>query len=136
MSLTLADLSALREKRRDPIPVGELPHLIKLALNLRVPIVHLSRESLAHIAKKHPDITDFDLLILPFAIGHGLLVREKSKKHIILASYNEPMSHRRFIAAMKVVERDCEVWLTSFYRTKPRQTKRMLSNAEILKRHD
>jgi hypothetical protein len=66
MSLTLSDIDAVRRKTHNPIEVGELPNLIRLALHLRVPLVQLSTESLAHINARHPDISDFDLLLLPF----------------------------------------------------------------------
>ncbi len=136
MSLTLDDIDALRRQLRNPIPVAELPHIIRMTLHIKVPLVHLSNESLAHIAKKHPDITDFELLLLPFVIRHGLILREKKKRHIIIASYQEPMSHRRYVAVMKIASRSCEVWLDSFHKTKPRQTASLLKRCEILKRHD
>jgi hypothetical protein len=136
MSLTLSDIDAVRRKTHDPIPVGELPNLIRLALHLRVPQVQLSHASLMHINEKHPDVTDFDLLLLPFAIRHGLILREIRKRNILLSCYQEPMSHRRFVAVMKIAAAECEVWLDSFYRTKPRQTKRLLQKCEKLKDHD
>ncbi len=136
MALTLSDIHALREKFTDPIVVGELPDSIRVELGLRVPLVHLSAVSLKHINEKHPDVSDFDLLILPFAIQSGLILRETQKKHVLLACYQEPGSHRRFIAIMKVTARECEVWLDSFHRMKTRQTKRLLRRAEILKSHD
>jgi hypothetical protein len=136
MSLTLDDLDALRRKARDPIPVGELPSIIRTALQIRSPIVHLSLESLMHIGKRHPDISDYELLLLPFVIRHGLIMREKKKPKVILASYQDSISSRRYLAAMKVTSQQCEVWLDSFYRTKPRQTASFLRRCEILKRHD
>lgn len=136
MGLTLEDIAALRSGASDPIPVGELPHLIRLALGVRAPHVHLSRQSLEHINARHPDVTDYDLLLLPFTIQHGLILRERRKSNILLASYQQPMSQRRFVAVMKVTARQCEVWLDSFHRTKPRQTRRLLEKCEVLKRHD
>jgi len=136
MSVTLSDIDAVRSKARNPIPVGELPNLIRLALQIRVPLVQLSNESLAHIGKRHPDITDFDLLLLPFAIRHGMILRERKKTNVILAVYQEPLSHRRFVAVMKIADGGCQVWLDSFYRLKRRQTKTLMKKAELLKPHD
>ena len=136
MSLTLSDVDDLRRKKHDPIVVGELPNIIRLVLRLRVPLVHFSHQSLLHIEKRHPDVTDYDLLLLPFVIGHGLIMRQKKRANVILASYQQPMSQRRFLAAMKITARGSEVWLDSFYRTRPRETARLLRSSEILKRHD
>jgi hypothetical protein len=135
MSLTLSDIDAVRRKTHNPIEVGELPNLIRLALRLRVPLVQLSTESLAHINARHPDISDFDLLLLPFVIRHGMILRERKKTNIILAVYQEPMSHRRFVAAMKIADASCQVWLDSFYRIKPGQTRKLMRKTDMLKPH-
>ena len=89
-----------------------------------------------HINKRHPDVSDFDLLIVPFAIRHGLILRERAKRNILLSCYQDPMSHKRYVAVMKVTSKQCEVWLDSFYRTAPRQTARLLKKTEKLKDHD
>ena len=136
MGLTLADIDALRAKQRDPIAVGEFPDSIRIKLGLRVPIVYLSETGLSHIKQRHPDIDDFDLLILPFAIRHGLILRELKKPQIVLSCYQEPTSHRRFVAVMKVLDKKFEVWLTSLYRTKPKQTKQLMKKCEKSKDHD
>lgn len=136
MSLTLADIGALRTQLYDPVAVGEFPNLIRVTLGLPVPIVYLSNQSLEHIAKRHPDVTDFDLLLLPFVIRHGLILRENKRPNIILAAYQVPMSQRRFVAVMKITGGKTEVWLSSFYRTKPSQTKQLLKKTKILKYHD
>ena len=136
MSLTLSDIDYLRRKVHDPIIVGELPNIIRLVLRLKVPVVHLSNHSLKHINKKHPDITDFDLLVLPFAIKHGLILREIRKRNVLLACYQPPMTHRRFVAVMKLASNGHEIWLDSFHRTAPSQTARLMRKAERLKNHD
>ena len=136
MSLTLSDIDDLRRKKHDPIVVGELPNIIRLALRLRVRLVHLSNQSLRHVTARHPDISDIDLLLLPFVIQHGLILQQQNKRNVILACYQQPMSHRRYLAAMKITDRGSEVWLDSYYRTRPRETARLLRRTEILKRHD
>lgn len=136
MSLTLDDIDALRRKKHDPIVVGELPNLIRLVLRLRVPLVHLSKHSLDHINQRHPEIADLDLLLLPFVLRHGMILRQTKKTKVLLAAYQQPMSHRRFLAVMKVVDKGSEVWLDSFYRTRPRETARLLRSSELLKSHD
>jgi hypothetical protein len=136
MGLTLEDILDLRSGWREPIIVGELPYFIHLALNLRVPQVHLSTDSLAHIAKKHPDITDFDLLLLTPTIGRGMIMRERKKPNVLLAVYQDPETPRRFAAVMKIVSSGCEVWLTSFHRAHARQTKQWLKRCDLFMAHD
>ena len=136
MILTLGDIEALRMGLRSPIVVGELPFRIQTLLRLKVPNVYLSPSSLRHIKYRHPDIDDFDLLQLPFAIHSGLLLRENLKPNVLQACYQEPSSHRRFVAVMKIVSTGCEVWLQSFHRLKKRQTAQILKRSKILKTHD
>jgi hypothetical protein len=69
MGVTLAEIHACRAGWRGPIVVGELPNLVRLKLELRVPLVHLSRQSLDHIAKRHPEIDDFELPIASLIEG-------------------------------------------------------------------
>jgi hypothetical protein len=136
MSLTLSDLDDLRRKTRDPIVVGELPNIVCLVLQLKIPLVHFSHHSLDHIKRKHPDISDFDLLLLPFVIKHGLILRERRKRNVLLACYQPPMTYKRFVAVMKIATNGYEIWLDSFHRTAPAQTARLMRKAEKLKNHD
>jgi len=134
MGITLQDIHDLRSGWRDPINVGELPDAIRVLLALRVPQVHLSRASLEHIRVKHPDVTDFDLLLLTMAVERGMIMRERRKPNVLLGVYQEPASHRRFVAVMKIAAA-YEVWVTSFHRAHRRQTMQWLKRCELLRRH-
>ena len=136
MILTIGDLEALRIGLRSPIVIGEVPFAVQQVLQLRVPNVYLSPESLSHIKVRHPDVGDFDLLLLPMAISRGLLVREIAKPNVIQACYQDPESYKRFVAVMKITNRDSEIWLQSFHRLKKRQTAQILKRSTILKKHD
>lgn len=132
MSFTLADIDGLR-KQHDPITVGELPDVVRVALGLPLCNVHLSRESLRHINMKHPDITDFDLLLAPLAISRGTILREIDRPHIILSFYFDPESGRAYQATMKLAERGLEIWLCSFYRKRKRDYKKLLKRGTVLR---
>jgi hypothetical protein len=136
MSLTLEDIDALLRGERDSIWVGEMPLNVALSLGLAHPNVYMSRERIGHIFERHRDITRFMLLHLPFAIRHGLLIRETRKPECILASYQAADPNRCYIAALKLLSRDCEVWLSSFYRGNIRKTRALIRRGEILKTHD
>ena len=136
MALTLEDLQDLIAGERDPIVVGQIPFNIASGLSLRNHNVYLSANSLRHVLEEHPDISLIDLLHLPFAISKGMLARERAKPNIVVASYLDGETGKRFISVIKIVQSGTEVWISSFYRSKERQTKRILSRGEILKTHD
>lgn len=121
MGLTLQDLFDCESGYRNPIIVGELPNALRVHLKLRVPQVHLSSESLAHIKKRHPDVDNFDLCFLPLVIERGVIMQERAKPQVIVSAYQDTESHRQYAAIMKVANVRCEVWLTSFRRVNPRQ---------------
>ena len=132
--LTLSDIDYLRRGVNNPIVVGELDEEIRRILNLRVPLVHLSRDSLRHINKRHSDICDYQLLHLPMVISKGKILRERDKPNTIIALRPDLASYRVYGAIMKVVERDCEIWLQSFYRVKHKQQGRWERRCSLLKR--
>ena len=133
--LELSEIAALREGRRDPILVGEFPLVVQDALKLKVNSVYISLASLKHIERRHTDVTDFDLLLLPVVLRNGLYLQEKTKRNIIISSYHDSISGRRFVAVSKIAANKFEIYVSSFYRTKPRQTRRFLERCEIIRTH-
>ena len=133
MGLTLQDIHDCRVGYRNPIVVGELPESIRRRLKLRIPTVHLSRESLAHINQKHPDITDLDLPHIPHVIECGTLMQERAKPNIILSHCKDEESHRHYVTVMKIVA-GYELWLSSFYRVRDRQIEIFRKRHIILRR--
>jgi len=110
-------------------------------MGVPVPLVYLSRDSLAHINEDHSDIADHDLLIAPFVLKYGLFLREVRKKknpqqEAYLASYVGEHSQKRVGLSLKIAKPDREVLMTSFYRVKPRQMKAWLKRCQIVKYHD
>ena len=108
-------------------------------MRVTVPLVYLSRDSLDHINTKHFKITDYDLLAAPFVLKYGLFLREvKDKKpdqETYLASHVGVYCPKRMGLSLKVAKPDREVYMTSFYRVKPRQMKAWLKRGEIIKPH-
>jgi hypothetical protein len=135
MSLLLSDIGDLRQKIRNPIHVGNVPYSIAKKLYLKNSNVYLSLASYLHIQKVHPDITDFDMLLLPFIIDRGLLATEDAKPNIIMCSYLDPNIGKRFIASLKVTADATEIWVSSMYRARKRQTKAILARATMIKAH-
>ena len=136
MSLELSDINDLKQKNRNPIHVGSLPYAIAKKLELKNSNVYLSLDSYNHIKKKHKDISDFDLLLFPFVIQHGLLAVERDKPTIIMCSYLEPHMGKRYLASLKIAANKTEIWALSMYRAKAHQTKVILQRATMIKSHD
>ena len=116
MIFTVEDIGRLRSGSRGPITVGELPREVSRAMGLLVPLVYLSRESLAHINLRHPDITDFDLIAAPSVLKHGLILREIRRDNTYLASHVGIYCPKRMGLSMKVAEPDREAYMTSYHR--------------------
>jgi hypothetical protein len=133
MGLTLQDIFDCESGYRNPIIVGELPNALRVHLGLRVPQVHLSRESLGHIKARHPDIDNFDLCFLPLVIERGAIMQERAKPQVIVSAYKDTESHRQYAAIMKVANVRCEVWLTSFHRVHSRQLQKWRKRHIILR---
>lgn len=141
MSFTVEDIIRLRDGWRGPITVGELTAQVAAHIRVVTPHVYLSQESLAHINKFHSDVSDYDLLIAPFVIKHGLIIREVRKtkypnQEAYLATYHGPLTPIRMGLTIKIAKPDREVYMTSFHPLHERQTKSWLARGEIIKTHD
>ena len=134
--LTLEDLLSLLAGQVDrPIEVGQLPDDVITRLGWKLPHVYLSADSLQHIYTK-PDISHFDVLLLPLAISNGLLIHETARPEYVLSSYKRADGHQRYITVMKMAQDGCEIWIKSFHRARVRQTRSLLKRGSILKTHD
>jgi hypothetical protein len=137
MALTLDDIEELADENnlRDPISVGMIPTEVAELLGIKSHAVYLSCSSLNHIQQSHPDIDYFKLLHLPLAIERGLLVQEIARPYILLSSYKVPNEDIRYVTALKILKAGTEIWVSSFYRVKARQTKSILRRSRILQKH-
>jgi len=135
MSLTLDDINAVLEGKRNPIWIGRLPQQVALGLGLRVPNVYMDKAYAEKILSKD-EIDKFKILMLPFAISNGLLMQERDKPNILLANFNDPDSYRRYTAALKIANNNHEIWLSTFHRAHKKQTRAQKKRSRILKNHD
>ena len=136
MALTLEDIRDLSSRQRDPIRVGELPFEVAIKIGLSNHGVYLSRQSYQHIIDAHGDIDDYKLLLLPQMLKNGLIVQENAKQNVIIISYLDMSLGLRYVAALKIVQSNTEVWVSSMYRAKKRQTKSLILRGTILKNHN
>jgi hypothetical protein len=135
MTITLGDIAKLRVGWCALIAVGELRIDVAKSMGVHSTTVYLTRESLVHINKDHSDITDADLLLSCLAIRDGLVMQEKAKPNAYVFSYVEPYSNLRYVAALKVASPDREILMTSFRRSRKRQTKAFQRRCKTIKTH-
>ncbi|MEM1352893.1 MAG: hypothetical protein AAGF27_11135 [Pseudomonadota bacterium] len=132
MAFTLEHVEQIRNGY--PRQVGVLPDSVWKHLGWPCPWVYLGQSGLAHIATKHPDISDFDLLWLPLVIASGQIVHvEKNQKQVLVAYKAEPNKFYR--SALKAAENGTEVWVDSFYRTDGKQFLRLAKQGPVLRPH-
>ncbi len=132
---TIEDLINLRSGYKSSHQVAELSQKILEKLGWRSPIVYLSKVSLLHISEAHPDITDFDLLLLPKIIADGLLIQETKRKNILIASLQLDGADIRLVAILKRAETNFDIWIQSVHRTRKRQTTSLLKRGTMIKKH-
>ncbi len=136
MAFTLWELSLLKDNKQKTVLVGYVPDVVATQMSLSMKEVYLSKQSMDHIFQEHPDINGFDLLHIPNALDHGMIVQEKAKPHCLIISYMDPDTHRRFVFAVKTVKGGDENYVTSFRRGRKGQMKSFLKRGILLKKHD
>ena len=135
--MTVEDLFWLLLDKRPFIPVCKLPQDVCAEIGAATTIVRLSRSTLTHIIGDHVDVDVSQLMMMPKAIQWGLLVDDRERPNHIIASYQDPYATaRRYIAVMKITRNRKEIWISTFHRSKERQTRRILEKGRILKKHD
>lgn len=135
--MTVEDLFRLLMDKCPYVPVCKLPQDICARVGAQTTTVRLSRVSLMHIIGDHRDVDVSQLMMMPKAIQWGLLVDDRERPCRIISSYQDPYtSARRYIAVMKITRNRNEIWVSTFHRSKARQTKRLLEKGQILKNHD
>jgi hypothetical protein len=132
MAFTLEHVQQVRNGR--PQQVGVLPVVVWQKLSWPCPWVYLGQSGLKHIAEKHPDVTDFDLLWLPLAIDTGMIVQlAKSPRQILVVHKAEPT--RFYLCALKAARGGTEIWVDSFYRIKEGRFDTFARKGPILRPH-
>ena len=86
MAFTLEHVQQVRNGQ--PRQVGVLPDSVWKKLEWCCPWVYLGQSGLQHIAQRHPDVEDLDLLWLPLAIASGIIVQVKARPRQILVGYS------------------------------------------------
>ncbi|MFZ1109382.1 MAG: hypothetical protein WAN43_13695 [Rhodomicrobium sp.] len=133
----LDQINRLIDGTYDPLFVGRLRDSVAQAAGFRLPFVYLSKASCLKILNKHKDITRMDLLRLPLIVAAGDLFMDRSEKGVdcIVACYDDPENANGYMASLKpaVTSPDFEIWVTAYYRLKPRKYERLCKSAKRLR---
>lgn len=132
MAFTLEHVQQVRNGH--PRQVGTLPDTVWKSLGWKCPWVYLGQSGLDHIAKRHPDVTDFDLLWLPLAIASGAIVTVTKNPRLVLVGYHAE-GNRFYMSALKEAQLTTEIWVSSFYRAKQEKVTRIERKGRLLRRH-
>lgn len=134
MTLELSRLSVLRRGWTNTEVVGPLHQKGVAYLKSKINVVSLSRERLVHI-DQHGGFTDFEIITIPFGLESGLFIADDKKHNHLIISYLYPDNDTRYKAVIKSANHGSELWVCTFHRMRPRQTKNLLVRGSIIKKH-
>ena len=113
--------------------VCNVPILVASKFNAHTIRVHLSRQSLQHIAEGHPDIFPSDILQLPSAIRTGQIFFDKLRPRHLTAVRPHPAREKRWLmAGMKFSLATHELWIQTFHLGQRRHLRRLEEEAELI----
>jgi hypothetical protein len=114
------------------VPAASLPPEASSYLKAKLSFVYLSRASLDKICSHHPDLTDYNLVMIPHVLEHGTLLTDR-KPNVVIAYGRAGAKGRLYKATVKLAASGYDVWLTAFYRTDDRHISSLRERAVILK---
>jgi hypothetical protein len=134
MALELSRIFTLRKGWSRLEVVGPIHDKGSEYLRSKTGLVSLSHERLLHI-DKHGRFTDFEIITIPFGLIHGLFICDVKRPNHLIISYLYPDNDTRYKTAVKSANHGAELWVCTFHRLRPRQTKDLLRRGPIVKRH-
>jgi hypothetical protein len=78
----------------------------------------------------------FDFIKLPIGLARGLVITDGRTPRSVVVCYVAPDSNVRHKVVVKATANGSELWVSTFHRTKPRQTRALLARGRVLKTHD
>lgn len=133
MTFDISALNNLKAGHYNPAVVGVLPQEAITYLRPATPLVFLSKETLEKNEREHPDVGLWEYLQIPDALRRGLIISERERPNCAVISFRTPSAVRYKVALKRTANGD--IWITSFHRMAPAQTRRLLNRGGILRRH-
>ena len=129
-------ISMLISGERDSVFVASIERYVAKAIGAtRTTDVRLSRKSFFHIRDTHSHIKLEHFKMLPDAIRRGFVILESSRPWFATICYIHRESSIRYAIPIKATKQGDEIYIQSFHRMKPRQTKALLNRGQALRNH-
>ena len=78
---------------------------------------------------------DFDIITIPYGLQKGLFIGDERFPHMVVVNYLYPDNLTRYKVVLKCARQGRELWISTFHRLRPRQTKSLLKRGIIIKAH-
>ena len=133
--MNIDDLSRLLSgESLPPIQVGVIYEArLCQAIHATTHTVLLSKETVVKQKKEHPDLKNEDYWVIPDAIHHGLVIHERARPACLTICYNR-REGERYMVALKGTNSGA-IFVTSFHKMRPRQTRSFLKRGNMLRQH-
>ncbi len=96
--------------------------------------VWLSTESYHHIRNEHPDTTDRDIELIPYAVEVGRVIFESRREQWLAIDYIHPdCSDHHYILAVKCNRAGDAIYARSLHRLRPRQIEMLPRRGYVLR---
>lgn len=135
MPIERSQVHRLRQGRDGTLFVGTLARAGVEFLRAKTVSVLISKDGLLHIDKQHDDITDFDVITMSFGLQRGLFIGDRSQPTHLIISYIYPDNSVRYKIVVKSALNGSELWISTFHRLRPRQTRTLLKRGLVIKPH-
>lgn len=135
--MNLEDLCTLLSRRNlQLIRVCDVDAAIALAIGAETREVLLSRFTIVKQIDRHPDIRTEQYALLGAAIVRGMAVRDRDKPHTAQICFQHPTDERRrYRLFIKRTADRRRIFVDSFHRTSPGQTKAVLKRGILIRPH-
>ena len=135
MTLELSQVTTLRKNKLFVADVGPLAPEGVRYLKTSTNMVRIIGSTLSHIFDRGRYISDFEIITMPFGLKHGLMIGELADPNCLIVNYIYVDTGIRYKVALKSANNNSEIWVSSMYRLRPRQTKPLLKRGVVIKNH-
>lgn len=135
MPFDLFQLYTLKNSPDANTPVGAIPQEVSAYLGCKQSLAYFTSRSIRHVFEEHPDLDMFELLHMPDMIARGRWLTDHRKRHYAVIIYFVPDSPLKYMSALKVTGEGFEPYMSSFYRTRDKDIRRVMKRGDVLREH-
>ena len=132
MTLELSHIENMLAGKLDHVWICSITHRPESKLKFSSGAVYLSKSSLLHILEKHPDITKYEILLLPIAITRGTLYVDQQNPNFLGSIYKSE-ENKIYFVPMKITSQGHEIWVSSIHRQTKKQLDKKIKKLDLYK---